>query len=191
MVVRIGKTVVRSDIISKRELNSKSKLSFFLNYANILSRYLFIQEITIIFVMNMCDNIMKCKTKALFISIALSFLIGCLSKVDLYPSETGEMPFGTLAETVYFYDYILDLEGTSVSQHEISPEINVGDAIRHFSKTKRINSPSSFKTKIAFIKKKANNITNTTFSLFESFKRFPSGLTQARKHLISLGILII
>ena len=132
---------------------------------------------------------MKCKTKSLFISIALSFLLGCIAKANIFPPEAVETPFGTLAETVSFYDYLLDLGETSVSKHDIISEINESDALRHFSKTKRISSSSSSKYGLTLIKK--NYIPYTSSLIVESTQRFPSGLTEARKRLISLGKLII
>ena len=132
---------------------------------------------------------MECKIKVLFTSLALGFLFGCLSKADLYASEAEEIPFGTLAETVSFYDYILDLEEASFSKHDIISEINEGDALRHFPQTKRVNNSSSSKDGLAFIKR--NYIIYSSPLIIESCSRFPSGLTEARQYLISLRKLII
>ena len=132
---------------------------------------------------------MECKIKVLFISLALGLLLGCLSKVELCASETEETPFGTLAETVSFYDYILDLEEASFSKHDIISEINEGDALRHFPQTKRINSSSSSKEGLAFIKR--NQILYAPPITLESCRRFPSKLTDSKQHLISFGRLII
>ena len=132
---------------------------------------------------------MKHKFKALFISIALSFLIGCIAKANLYTSETVKTPFGSLAETVYFQDSLLDREETSVSKHNILSELNNGNALRHFPQTKRINSSSS--SKLGLVSVKRNPIQYFPPLILESYRRFPSGLTEARLYLISLGKLII
>ena len=132
---------------------------------------------------------MKRKFKALFISIALSFLIGCIAKANFYISEAVETPFGSLAETVYFYDYLLDGEETSVSKHNILSEFNEGEALRHFPQTKRVNSSSSSKHGLVSIKR--NHIQHSSPLILNFCKRFPSGLTEARQYLISLGKLII
>lgn len=137
----------------------------------------------------MCYSNMKCKFKALFISITLSILIGCVAKANLYTSEAIETPFGSLAETVYFYDYLLDLEETSVSRHDILSELNEGEALRHFPQTKRVNNSSSSKYGLAFIKR--HHIIHSSSLIIEPYRRFPSGLTEARQYLISLGKLII
>lgn len=132
---------------------------------------------------------MKCKFNALFISILLSILIGCAAKVNLYASETAETPFGSLAETIYFQDSLPDWEETSVSKHNILSEFNNGNALRHFPQTKRINSSSS--SKLGLVSVKRNHIQYFSPLILESYRRFPSGLTEARLYLISLGKLII
>ena len=137
----------------------------------------------------MCNSSMKCKTRILFISMVLSFLFGCIAQTNLFIGETGETPFGSPAETICFYDYLLDLEETSVSKHDISHEINEGDALLHFSKSKRVNGSSSSKQGLTLIKR--NHILYTSSLKAESIRRFPSGLNEGRRHLISFGILII
>ena len=137
----------------------------------------------------MCDSNMKPKIKSLFISIALSFLLGCIAKANILIPEEVETPFGTLAETVSFYDYLLDLEEPAISKHDFASEINEGEALRHFPQTKRVNSSSSSKDGLAFIKR--NYIIYSSPLIIESDRRFPSGLTEARQYLISLGKLII
>lgn len=137
----------------------------------------------------MCDSNMKCKTRSLFIGIALSFLFGCLSEAAFFIPEAAETPFGTLAETVYAHEYSLDGEEPSVDKHGIMSEINVGDALRHFSKTKRANSFPSPKYGLTFAKR--NQILYASSLNPESFRRFPSGLSEGRRRLISFGKLII
>ena len=131
--------------------------------------------------MNMCDNIMKYKARLLFIGIAISFIIGCLSKVDSITSEDLETSVGPLIETLY------DSEGIILS--ESSSDTHVGDALRRFSQTKRISSSSSFRYGLVFAKRKHSLYTSTQD--FESFKRFPSGLMKTKRYLICLGRLII
>ena len=131
--------------------------------------------------MNMCDSIMKYKARLLFIGIAISFIIGCLSKVDSITSEDLETSVGPLIETLY------DSEGIILS--ESSSDTHVGDALRRFSQTKRISNSSSPRYGLIFAKRKHSLYTSTQH--FESFKRFPSNLMKARRYLISLGRLII
>lgn len=130
---------------------------------------------------------MKCKTKALFISIALSFLLGCLTYSNNFTQKSGETPFGTLAETAYFNEENLDWE--EISAYQMISEVNEGDALRHFPQTKRINHSSSSKSGLTPTKRK--HILYTSPLTLESSRRFPSGLTEARQYLISLGKLII
>ena len=137
----------------------------------------------------MCDSNMKPKIRSLFISIALSFLLGCIVQANILIPEEAETNFGTLAETVSFHDYILDLEEPTVSNHDIASEINDGKALRHFPQAKRVNNPSSSKDGLAFVKR--NHIIYSSPLIIESSRRFPSGLTEARQYLISLGKLII
>ena len=137
--------------------------------------------------MNMCDSIMKYKTKLLFISTVISFLIGCLSKAYLFTSEDVETSVGSLAETLYIHGHSFDSEEIILSNP--TSETHVGDALRRFSQTKRINNSSSPRYGLIFDKKK-NHIYSST-SYLESFRRFPSGLMEAKQYLISLGRLII
>lgn len=130
---------------------------------------------------------MVCKIKALFISIALSFLIGCLAYSNNFTSEAEEVPFGTLAETSYFYDEDDDREEVPV--YQLISEFNEGDALRHFSQSKRVNNPSS--SKLSPFLSKRKHIIYISPLTFESTRRFPSRLTEARQYLISLGKLII
>jgi hypothetical protein len=131
--------------------------------------------------MNMCDSIMKYKARLLFIGIAISFIIGCLSKVDSITSEDLDTSVGPIIETLY------DSEGIILS--ESSSDTHVGDALRRFSQTKRISSSSSLRYGLVFAKRKHYLYTSTQY--LESFKRFPSGLMKAKRYLISLGRLII
>ena len=131
--------------------------------------------------MNMCDSIMKYKARLLFIGIAISFIIGCLSKVDSITSEDLDTSVGPLIETLY------DSEGIILS--ESSSDTHVGDALRRFSQTKRISSSSSLRYGLVFAKRKHYLYTSTQY--LESFKRFPSGLMKAKRYLISLRRLII
>ena len=138
---------------------------------------------------DICHSNMKSKTRTLFISLALSFLIGCLARAEHFTPESVETPFGTLAETLFFYDYLLEMEEDSFSEINFSSEIIEGDALIHFFKCKRVNSPSSSKDGLTFTKR--NYIIYSSHSIPESNRRFPSGLTEARQYLISLGKLII
>ena len=131
--------------------------------------------------MNMCDSIMKYKARLLFIGIAISFIIGCLSKVDSITSEDLDTSVGPLIETLY------DSEGVSLS--ESSSDTHVGDALRRFSQTKRISNSSSPRYGLILAKRKHPLYTSTQH--FDSFKRFPSSLMKARRYLISLRRLII
>ena len=135
--------------------------------------------------MNMCDSIMKYKARLLFIGITISFLIGCLSKVDFFTSEDLETSVGPLVETLH--DHSSDPEEIILSTP--SSETHVGDALRRFSQTKRISSSSSLRYGLVFAKRKHYLYTSTQY--LESFKRFPSGLMKAKRYLISLGRLII
>mgnify|MGYP003524716545 FL=1 len=131
--------------------------------------------------MNMCDSIMKYKARLLFIGIAISFIIGCLSKVDSITSEDLDTSVGPIIETLY------DSEGIILS--ESSSDTHVGDALRRFSQTKRASNSSSPRYGLVFAKRKHSLYTSTQH--FDSFKRFPSGLMKAKRYLISLGRLII
>ena len=135
--------------------------------------------------MNMCDSIMKYKARLLFIGITISFLIGCLSKVDFFTSEDLETSVGPLVETLH--DHSSDPEEIILSTP--SSKTHVGDALRRFSQTKRISSSSSLRYGLVFAKRKHYLYTSTQY--LESFKRFPSGLMEAKQYLISLGRLII
>ena len=135
--------------------------------------------------MNICDSIMKYKARLLFIGITISFLIGCLSKVDFFTSEDLETSVGALVETLH--DHSFDPEEIILSTP--SSETHVGDALRHFSQTKRISSSSSLRYGLVFAKRKHYLYTSTQY--LESFKRFPSGLMKAKRYLISLRRLII
>ena len=130
---------------------------------------------------------MKYKTRLLFIGIAISFLIGCLSKADFFISEDVETSVGSLAETLLIQDYPLDSEETILS--ESSSETHVGDALRRYSQTKRISNSSSPRYGLIFDKKKHHIYSSTPH--LESFRRFPSGLMEGKQYLISLGRLII
>ena len=130
---------------------------------------------------------MKYKSRLLFIGIVISFFIGCLSKAYLFTSEDVETSVGTLAETLYIHDQSLDSEEIILS--ESSSETHVGDALRRFSQTKRISNSSSPKYGLIFDKRK-HHIYSSTQHL-KSFRRFPSGLMEAKQYLISLGRLII
>ena len=130
---------------------------------------------------------MKYKSRLLFIGIVISFFIGCLSKAYLLTSEDVETSVGTLAETLYIHAQSLDSEEIILS--ESSPETHVGDALRRFSQTKRISNSSSPKYGLIFDKRK-HHIYSSTQHL-KSFRRFPSGLMEAKQYLISLGRLII
>ena len=131
--------------------------------------------------MNMCDSIMKYKARLLFIGIAISFLFGCLSKVDSFTSEDLDTSVSPLVETLYDSERIILSESSS--------DTHVGDALRRFSQTKRASNSSSPRYGLIFAKRKHSLYTSTQH--FESFKRFPSGLMKTKRYLISLGRLII
>ena len=132
----------------------------------------------------MCDSNMKYKPKYFFINLTLILLFGCLTKVESFAEDNL---LGTLAESTYSCDNIPELEETSLSETSVLPQTNTVYTLRHFQK--RINSSSSTKYGIATIKK--NYPLYTSLIVHESARRFPSGLTKARRHLISLGKLII
>lgn len=139
--------------------------------------------------MNTCHDPMKCKTRNLFINLALSLLIGCIAKINLYTPDNVDTNFGTLAETVYFHGYMLDLEETSVFKHGIIFEFNEGNALRHFPQTKRISNSSTSKYEPTFIKR--SQILYPSPLIIESCRSFLFGLTEAKEYLISIGKLII
>ncbi len=132
---------------------------------------------------------MSCKIKVLFISIALSFLFGQIANCNLYTSEEGRLSFGTIAEKISLSDCILELEETPFYNEDTSSPANVARSHRYLSKTKRFNSCSS--PKGGFILTNKNNFPNLSHLSIESDQRFPSGLIEARRYLISLGKLII
>ena len=135
----------------------------------------------------MCNCIMRCKTRLLFISFTISLIIGCLSKTSLHPSEDIDTSIGTLTEALYAHHQIHDSEEFIIS--ESSSDTHVGDALRRFSQTKRISNSSSPRYGLTFAKKKQYLYPSTQHPT--SFRRFPSGLMEAKQYLISLGRLII
>ena len=135
----------------------------------------------------MCDCIMRCKTRLLFISIAISLFIGCLSKTSLHPTEDKDTSIGTLTEALYAHHQIPDSEDFIIS--ESSSDTYVGDALRRFSQTKRISNSSSPRYGLIFDKRK-HHIYSSTQHL-KSFRRSPSGLMEAKQYLIRLGRFII
>ena len=135
----------------------------------------------------MCNSMMKYKTRLLFIGIAISFLIGCLSKADFFTSEDVETSVGSSAETLFIQDDSSDSE--EIIRSESSSETHVGDALRRYSQTKRISNSSSPRYGLIFDKKKHHIYSSIPH--LESFRRFPSGLMEAKQYLISLGRLII
>ena len=137
--------------------------------------------------MNMCDSIMKYKARLLFIGIAISFLFGCLSKVDSFTSEDLDTSVGSLIETLYIHDHSSNLE--EIILFTPPSKTHVGDALRRFSQTKRASNSSSPRYGLVFAKRKHYLYISTQH--FESFKRFPSGLMKAKRYLISLRRLII
>ena len=137
--------------------------------------------------MNMCDSIMKYKARLLFIGIAISFIIGCLSKVDSITSEDLDTSVSPLVETLYIHDHSSNLE--EIILFTPPSKTHVGDALRRFSQTKRISNSSSPRYGLILAKRKHSLYTSTQH--FESFKRFPSGLMKTKRYLISLGRLII
>ena len=130
---------------------------------------------------------MRCKTRLLFISIAISLIVGCLSKTNLYPTEDKDTSIGTLTEALYAHHQIPDSEEFIIS--ESSSDTYVGDALRRFSQTKRISNSSSPRYGLTFAKKKQYLYPSTQDPT--SFRRSPSGLMEAKQYLISLGRLII
>ena len=135
----------------------------------------------------MCNSMMKYKTRLLFIGIAISFLIGCLSKADFFTSEDVETSVGSSAETLFIQDDSSDSE--EIIRSESSSETHVGDALRRYSQTKRISNSSSPRYGLIFDKKKHHIYSSIPH--LESFRRFPSGLMEGKQYLISLGRLII
>ena len=127
------------------------------------------------------------KKSNLFISIVLSFLIGYLAKVSLFISE--ETPSSVFAEAICFYDSPSGIEDTSFSELKIHPDTNIGDAISRFSKTQRTIVSSFSKYGVSILKR--NHFFYISFLNSNSTRRFPSGLSEGRKRLISFGILII
>ena len=138
---------------------------------------------------NTCDSPMEHHLRNWFISIALSFLTGYLACCNIFTSEASESHFGSLAEDFSFNEYLQDLEAPTLSADEFSTKNHVGSALRNFSQTKRFNTSSTSKLGVAFIKR--NHVPHILSLKIESVNRFFSRLTEARKHLISLGKLII
>ena len=132
---------------------------------------------------------MKCKIKVLFISIALSFLFGQIANRNFYTSEAGTLSFGTIAENISLSDCIPELNDKPFYNEDSSSLANLARSHRYLSKTKKNNSYSSSKS--GFIFTKRNNYPNYSKLYIESDKRFPSGLTEAKQYLVSLGKLII
>ena len=135
----------------------------------------------------MCDCIMRCKTRLLFISIAISLCIGCLSKISLHLSEDIDTSIGILTEALYAHHHFPDSEEFMLS--ESSSETHIGDALRHFSQAKRISNSSYPRYGLTFAKKKQYLYPSTQYSA--SFRRFPSGLMMTKQYLVSFGRLII
>ena len=135
----------------------------------------------------MCNSMMKYKTRLLFIGIAISFLIGCLSKADFFTSEDVETSVGSSTETLFIQDDSSDSE--EIIRSESSSETHIGDALRRFSQTKRISNSSSPRYGLIFDKRK-HHIYSSTQHL-KSFRQSTSGLMEAKQYLISLGRLII
>ena len=132
---------------------------------------------------------MEHHTKKWFISIALSFLTGYLACCNIFTSEASESYFGSLAEDLSSNEYLQDLEAPTLSAGEFSTENYVGSAFRNIQQTKRFNTSSTYKLGVAFVKR--NHVPHILSLKIESVNRFFSRLTEARKHLISLGKLII
>ena len=149
-----------------------------LNNANHLPSILQNEKYVLISQLIFATAIMECKIRTLFIYIALSFFAGFISYTYFMESES-----------VSVYEYLSEHEDTTVSQYLVTPEIYEGDALRHFPPTKRVNSSLSTKCSITYIK--GNNIQYTSSPILESTQRFPSGLSEGRKRLISFGVLII
>ena len=135
----------------------------------------------------MYDSIMRYKLRFMFISLTITFLIGCLSKASLHQPEDVETSIGLLAETLHIYNHTLDTKESIIP--DSSSETHVGDALRNFAQTKRINNPSFPRYGLTFAKRKHHLYTFTQIP--ESNRRFPSGLMEAKQYLISLGRLII
>ena len=137
-----------------------------------------------------CSKKMKCKIKVLFISIALSFLLGQIANCNFYTSEVRTLYSGTaIAENTSFSNCIPELEDMPFYNEDSSSLASLARSQRYLSKNKRSNSyPSS---KSGFIFTQRNNYLNYSNLYIESEKRFSSGLTEAKQYLISLGKLII
>ena len=132
---------------------------------------------------------MKCKTKNLLISMVLSFLTGYIAISNLVISEAGEIPFGITAESIFFYDHTLDSEEAMVSEQTMSAPIYIGDALRNYSPTKRLNPSSSSTYRVFFTRR--NDTTHVLSLSLKTPRRFSSGMNEARQYLISFGRLII
>ena len=133
---------------------------------------------------------MKCKLKALFIGISISFFIGnIVSNVFLTP-EVGLSNFDTWTETACIYYDVSDIEKDEYSEYSIPYHTNLAHS-RHSSQNKRIKQTSSSKMGMFAQKGKEYKKYYHLPLYSKSTSGFSSRLTEARLYLISLGRLII
>lgn len=134
---------------------------------------------------------MKCKEKALLISIVLYFFLafGYIIQNEFRAAQSEDLPFGPSIETSFHHDKILAQEESPATEYLFCDLTNTGDALRRFVQTKRAKSSPSSKTETAFIKRK--HLLFILHHFAESSKTYPSRLTEARQYLISLRKLII
>ena len=134
---------------------------------------------------------MKCKEKALLVSIVLYIFLafGNIIQDEFRAAQSEELPFGPSIETSLYHDKILAQEESPITEYIFCDLINTGDALRHFVQTKRVKSSPSSKSETAFIKRK--HLLFTLYHFAESSKTYPSRLTEVRQYLISLRKLII
>ena len=134
---------------------------------------------------------MKCKLKALFIGISISFLIGNIVPNVFLTPEVGLPNFDTWAETAYIYQDFLELKKDNHLEYSFSSHANLAYSIRHSSQNKRVQPSSSSRNGLFALKGKEYKDYYHPLLYPESIKGFSSRLAKVKLYLISLGRLII
>lgn len=132
----------------------------------------------------------------IIISVLFICLIGIFCKTDDYTDKASvDYQLSEIAEAANnAYNALLSSEAIlSSPQNEcrIPRQTNIVYSLRNYSQAKRNNGVTSFRT--GFATTKPGKLMNpyATSLYFDSIRLFPSGLTEATHHLISLGKLII
>ena len=134
---------------------------------------------------------MRCKIKALFIGISISFLIGnIIPNVFLMPETETTAP-GAWIESACLYVDIPELEEDYYPEYSNPSQGNWASTTRHTSKNKRIHPTSNTKNGVSYLKGKEHKDYYISPIHSPSIRRFSSGCNEARLQLISFGRLII